>query len=87
MSRVVRTSIGGTRTSIWNVTEVSIKFLEQEERRQKGGKEYRTEHKTRSARNTGRKTGREESLHARHRLTEKGKQTKKVREGDRGYEW
>jgi len=39
---------------------VSIKFVEKEERQQKGGYEYITEHKTRSARNTARKTGREE---------------------------
>jgi len=32
--------------------------------------EYRTEHKTRSVRNTGRKTGREENIHTRHRLIE-----------------
>ena len=44
-----------------------------------------TEHKTRSARNTDRKTGREESIHTRHRLIETGKQTVHVREGDRGY--
>ena len=73
------------RTSIGTVTEVSIKLSEKEERKQKGGQEYRTKHKTRSARNTGRKTGREESIHTRHRLIETGKQTKKVREGDRGY--
>jgi len=35
-----------------------------------------------AARNTGRKTGREESIHTRHRLIETGKQTRKVREGD-----
>jgi len=38
-----------------------LDFVEKEERKQKGGYEYRTEHKTRSARNTGTKTGREES--------------------------
>ena len=48
-------------TSIDTVTQVSIKFVEKEERKQKGGYEYRTEHKTRSARNTGRKTGRKDS--------------------------
>ena len=35
--------------------KVSIKFVEREERKQIGGYEYRTKHKTRSARNTGRK--------------------------------
>ena len=42
MSRVMRTSVG-------TVTQVSMKFVEKEERKQKGGYEYRTEHKTRSA--------------------------------------
>ena len=60
-----------------------MKFVEKEERKQKGGYEYSTKHKTRSARNTDRKTGREESIHTRHRLIEAGKQTRKVREGDR----
>jgi len=46
-----------------------------------------SEHKTRSAHNTGRKTGREESIHTRHRLIETGKQTRNVREGDRDYYW
>jgi len=80
MSRVMRTALG-------TVTQVSIKFVEKAETKQKGDSEYRTEHKTRSARNTGRKTGREESIHARHRLIETGKQTRNVREGDRGYYW
>ena len=35
--------------------KVSIEFVEREERKQIGGYEYRTKHKTRSARNTGRK--------------------------------
>ena len=39
MSRVKRTSIG-------TVTQVSIRFIEQEKRKQKDGYEYRTEHKT-----------------------------------------
>ena len=39
------------------------------------------------ARNTGRKTGREESIHKQHRLVETGKQTRNVREGHRGYYW
>ena len=79
MSRVI--------TSIGTVTKVSIKFVEREESRQKGGYEYGTEHKTGSARSTGSKTGREESIHTRHRLIEKGKQTRMVREGDQGYHW
>jgi len=58
------------RTSIGTVTEVSIKLSGKEERKQKGGWEYRTKHKTCSARNTGKKTGREESIHTRHRLIE-----------------
>jgi len=44
--------------SIGTVTKMSIKFVEREDRKRKGGYEYRTEHKTRSARITGRKTGR-----------------------------
>jgi len=50
-------------TSIGTVTYVSIKFLEKEERKQKDVDKYRTEHKTRSAHNTCRTTGREESTH------------------------
>jgi len=42
-------------------------------------------HKTRRVRNTDRKRGREESIHTRHRLIETDKQTRNVREGDRGY--
>jgi len=80
MGKVVCTSLG-------TVKKVSVKFAEKEEREQKGGYEFRTEHKTRSACNRGRKTGREESIHTRHRLIETGKQTRKVREGDRGYYW
>ena len=53
----------------------------------KGCYKYGTEHKTRSTRNTGRTTGREENIHTRHRLIETGKQTRKVREGDSGYYW
>ena len=75
------------RTSIGTVTQVSIKFVEKERRKQEGGQGYKTEHKTRSARNTGRKIGREDSIHIRHRLIETGKQTRKVREGDLGYVW
>jgi len=45
------------------VTTVSIEFEEKEERKQKGGYDYETEHKPRSARNTARKTGREESIY------------------------
>jgi len=68
---------------------MSIKFVEKEERnlKQKDGQGYRTEHKTRSACNTGRKIGREDSIHTRHRLIETGKQTRKVPEGDLGYNW
>jgi len=80
MSRVMRTSIG-------TVTQVSIKFVEKEERKQQGSHEYKTERKTRSARNAGRKTGREEKIHTRHRLIETGKQTRDVHEGDQGYYW
>jgi len=56
---------------------VSIEFVGAKERKQKGGYEYRAEHKTRSARNTDRHTGREESIHIRHRLIEKGEHTVK----------
>ena len=41
-----------------------------------------TEHKTLSAWNTGRKLGRQDSIHTRHRLMETGKQTRNAREGD-----
>ena len=71
MSRVMRTSIG-------TVTQVSIEFVKKAESIQENGYDS----KTRSAHNTGRKTGGEESLHTRHRLMETGKQTRKVREGD-----
>jgi len=77
MSRFVRTSIG-------NVTWGSIKYVQKEERRQEGGYELRTEHKTRSTHNTCRETGREEIIHTRHRLIGTGKKARKVREGDRG---
>jgi len=43
------------------VTQVSIEFVEKEERKQKGVFEYRIQHKTRIARKTGRKTGKKES--------------------------
>ena len=76
-----------THTSIGTVTQVSIKFEEKNKGKQKGGYEYRAEPKTRSTCNTGRTTGREESIHTRHILIETGKQTRKVREGDRGYYW
>jgi len=78
MEKKDRYKDGGMRTSTDTVTEVSIKFSRKESRNQKGGYEHRTE--TRSACNTGRKTGREESIHTRHRLIETGKQTRKVRE-------
>jgi len=62
-------------TTIGTVTQVSIKLIRKEERKQKGGYKYRTEHKTRSTRNTGKKTGREESIHTtqthRNRKTDK----------------
>ena len=68
MSRVMRTSIG-------TVTQVSIKFVEKEKGKQKDGCEYRTEHKTCSAHNKGRKTGREEEKNTtqtyRNRQTDK----------------
>ena len=60
----------------------SMEFAEKEEREQKGGHEYEIELQPRSARNTGRKTGREESIHTRHKLIETGKQTRNVH-GDR----
>jgi len=58
-----------------------------EEREQKGGYEYKTKNKPRSARNTTRMTGREKSIHIRHRLIETGKQTRNGLWGDRGYYW
>jgi len=61
---------------------VSIKFVEKEKRKQKGVYEYRTEHKARSVRKTGGKTGREEIIHTPYRLIETDKQTRNVREGD-----
>ena len=69
------------------VTTVSIEFAEKEERKQKDGYDYETEHKPHSAHNTGRRTGREESIHTQHRLIETGKQTRNVREGDPGCYW
>ena len=45
------------------------------------------ENKARSAHNTYRKTGREESIYIRHRIIETGKQTKNGLGGDRGYYW
>jgi len=69
------------------VTTVSIEFAEKEERKQKGGHDYETEHKPHSARNTGRRTGREESIYTQHRPIETGKQTRNVREGDPGCYW
>jgi len=66
---------------------VSIEFVEKEEKKQKGGYEYRTDYKTRSARNVDRKTSREESVHTRHRLMKTSKQRRNVCEGDRGYYW
>jgi len=44
-----------------------IEFAGKEERGQKGSYEYKTQHKRRSARNTTRKTGREENIHIRRR--------------------
>jgi len=61
-----------------------IKFIEKEQRNPKGGYEYRIENNSRRARNTGRKTGREESIHTRHGLIDTGKQTRNMRAGDRG---
>jgi len=58
---------------------VSIKFVGKDTRKQEG---YRTEHKTCSARNTGRKIVREDNIHTRHRLIETDIQARKVREGD-----
>ena len=62
-----------TCASIGSVTEVSIEFVEKEEPKQRDGYEYRTEHKTRSVRNTDWKTGREESIHTQHTLMKTGK--------------
>jgi hypothetical protein len=45
------------------VPEIRIEFVEKEERKQRGGYEYKIEHKQRSARNTGTKTGRDENIH------------------------
>jgi len=61
--------------------------VKKEERKQKCGYKYRTEHKTHRALKTGRQTGREESMHTRHRLIDTGKRTRNVHEGDRGYYW
>jgi len=43
--------------------------------------------KSRSARDTTQKTGREESIRIRHRLIKTGKQTRNGLGGDRGYYW
>ena len=63
-------------------TTISIEFAEKAERKQKGGYDYETEHKPHSAHNAGRKTGREENIHTRHRLIETGKQTRNGLKGD-----
>jgi len=42
------------------VPKICIELAGKEERKQKGGCEYKTKHKPRSARNTGRKTGKED---------------------------
>ena len=39
------------------------------------------------AQNTDKQTGREESIHTRHKFVETGKQRRNVHEGDRGYYW
>jgi len=62
------------------VTKVSNEFAEKEARQKQGGYEYKTEQKPHNARNTGRKTGREESIHTRHRCIETGKQTRNGRD-------
>ena len=64
------------------MTTVSIEFAEKEKRKKQGGYDYETEHKPHSARNTGKKIDREESIHTRHRIIETGKQTRNVRERD-----
>ena len=69
------------------VTKVSIEVVEKQETKPKGACENRTKHTTRSARNTGIKTSREENIHTRHRIIETGKQTRNGREGDQGYYW
>ena len=56
------------------VTTVSIESAEKEQRKQKGGHDYETEHKPHSARNTGRKTGKETRIHKRHGLIETEKE-------------
>jgi len=67
--------------------KICIEFAGKEEREQEGGHVYKTKHKRRSARNTGRKTGREEIIYTRHRLMKTGKQRRNVREGGRGCYW
>jgi len=69
------------------VPKICIEFVGEEKRGKKGGYEYKTKHKPRSARNTTRKTDREENIHIRHRLVETGKQTRNGLGGDRGYYW
>jgi len=44
-------------------TKVSIGSSEKEDRKKKGGYEYKTKHKPRNVCNTGRKTSREENIH------------------------
>ena len=62
----------------------TLRFIEKGTKK-KGGYARRTEHQKRSARNTGRTTGKEENIHTRHRFIETGKQTRNGREGDQGY--
>ena len=48
--------------------KICIEFAGKEEREQKDSYEYNTKHKPHSARNTGKKTGKETSIHKRHGL-------------------
>jgi len=65
------------------VPKICIEFAGKEQRDQKCGYQYKTKHTPRCARHTTRKTGREESMHIRHRIIGTSKQT----EGDWGYYW
>jgi len=53
MEKEDRHMSGVMHTSIGTLTYVSIKFVQKEGEKQKGGYEYRSEHKTCSTRNTG----------------------------------
>jgi len=82
-----KTYVQGYAYNKITVPDICIEFAGKEEREKKRSYEYKTKHKPRSALNTIKKTGREESIHIRHRLIETGKQTRNGLGRDQGYYW